>query len=375
MIIKNIKIVNYDQTIENGFVEIKNGKIINIGKDYQGLEEAIEGEYLLPGFIDIHTHGTNGFDVMDATKEALDSMVLKLPKEGVTSFLATTLTMSQDKLIAAIKNVVDYKEDKTGASILGIHLEGPYVNCKYKGAQNEDYIQEASEESFNELLKHANGFIKIVTYAPELTKVQFTDYLVKNNIIPSAGHSGASMACILEHVEHGLKNITHFHNGQSGHHHRHPGVVSAGLYSDDISVELIVDGHHIDKDVVKLVHKLKKSDHIFLITDSMRAKNLEDGAYSLGGLDVVKKNGVVRTSSGGLAGSILTMDNAVKNMTEFTACSMNEIVSMTSYNQAKLLGLSHNLGKIAPGYKADLLVFDKELNLTHTICKGQVFSE
>jgi len=371
MIIKNIKIINHDAVIENGFIEIRDDKIVNIGQNYTGTEDSISGEYALPGFIDIHIHGTNGHDVMDGTTEALDALTMNLPKEGTTSFLATTLTMSESKLKKAIANIADFKSDKVGAQILGIHLEGPYVNCSFKGAQNEKFIQKPSIESISELLKEADGLVKLVTYAPEKTDVSFTKFLADNNIIPSVGHSGATMSEVLEHVEYGLTNITHFQNRQSGHHHRHPGVVSAGFYSDTLNTELIVDGIHVNKDAVKVVYKVKTKDRILLITDSVRAKGLRDGTYNLGGLDITKSEGAVRTTTGALAGSILSLNDAVKNMMDYTGCTLHEIVSMTSYNQAKLLQVDNTLGTIAPGYDADIVILDKNLNILYTFCKGQ----
>lgn len=369
MILKNATIINHDETIQNGYIEIKNGKIVNMGTSYEGEGIDLQGKYILPGFIDIHIHGGFGHDVMDGTKEALDALVSNLPSEGTTSFLATTLTMSQEKLKAVVKTIADYESDVTGSTILGIHLEGPYVNCAFKGAQNESFIQVPTKESLQELLDVAKGKVKSITYAPELASTDFTDFLVENNIVPSCGHSAASMDEVLTHQQHGLKNITHFHNGQSPHHHRTPGVVSAGLYSDDISVELIVDGIHVSKDAVKLTHKIKSKDRIYLITDSMRAKGLEDGVHDLGGLDVIKKDNEVRTLSGSLAGSILELDNAARNMKSFTDCSINEIVSMTSYNQAQMLKLD-NLGKIAKDYQADFVVLDQDLHLEQTYIKG-----
>ena len=371
LIFKNATIVNHDQTIYNGFIKIEQGVISKIGTS--SIDEGIDlnGKYILPGFIDIHTHGTNGCDIMDGTKESLDLIVTSLPKEGTTSFLATTLTMSYDKLIAVVKNVNNFKPNPNGAKILGIHLEGPYVNCAYKGAQNDAYIQVPSITSLEQLLIASGDTIKTITYAPELAGTDFTDYVVSKNIVPSCGHSAATMEQVLQHVEHGLKNITHFHNGQTPHHHRTPGVVSAGLYSDQLYTELIVDGVHLHKDTVKLTHKIKTKDNIYLITDSMSAKNLKNGTYDLGGLEVIKTDDEVRTKDGNLAGSILHLDRAIKNMMEYTKCSINEIVSMSSYNQAKMLQMEDRIGYLGIGYPGDFIVLDHNFNLEETYINGK----
>lgn len=372
MILKNATIVNSDEIIENGYVKIHDGKIVEIGTDYSGEGLDLEGKYVLPGFIEMHIHGTNGVDVMDGTSEALDNITANLVKEGTTSFLPTTLTHSKEKIKQAIRNIVSYQGNPSGAKIIGIHLEGPYIDIKYKGAQNESYIQEPLISNLQELLDEACGMVKKITYACEKSSVDFTSFVVENGIIPSIGHSSASMEEVLNHVDYGLKHITHFHNGQSPHHHRNPGVVSAGLYSDKLTTELIVDGIHLHKDVVKLVNKVKTKHNIILVTDSMRAKGLKNGFYTLGGLDVEKTDSEVRTLYGSLAGSILKMSDAVKNYLEFTGCSLKEIVSITSLNQARHLKLDDQLGKVEAGYIADLVVLDKEYNLMTTIRDGVV---
>ncbi len=370
MILKNATIVNALSTLEHGYIKIQNGKIVEVGTDCREDGIDLQENYVLPGFIDMHIHGTNGVDVMDGTVEALDIMTSNLIKEGTTSFLPTTLTMSKDKIKHAIQNVVKYRGNPKGSKILGIHLEGPFVNKKFKGAQNESYIQQPTISYLQELLDLADGKIKNITYACEEAPLEFTKFLVENKIIPSVGHSSATMEEVLNHVNYGLKNVTHFHNGQSPHNHRFPGVVSAGFYSDELTTEMIVDGVHLHKDVVKMTHKIKTKDRILLITDSMMAKGLGNGSYTLGGLNVVKTDTEVRAESGSLAGSILKMSDAVKNMLAFTECSINEIVSMTSYNQAKQLKIDDQLGKIEAGYTADLVVLDKTFQLIQTIREG-----
>jgi N-acetylglucosamine-6-phosphate deacetylase len=259
-----------------------------------------------------------------------------------------------------------------GAEMLGIHLEGPFISKSFKGAQNEKYIVNPEIKLLKEFNEKSGNQIKVVTYAVEEASLEFTKNLKSMGIIPSVGHSGASFEQVMNHVSNGLSHITHFSNGQSPHHHRTPGVVSAGLYSDDLHTEIIVDGVHIHKDAVKMIHKVKGASNILLITDSMRAKRMPNGNYNLGGLDVVKTDTEVRTDYGSLAGSILSMDLAVRNMIKFTDCSLNEIAQMTSYNQAKSLGIESSRGSIEEGKIADLVVLNKNLEVIMTICKGKV---
>jgi len=372
MIIKNLSIITADQTINNGYVKIEEGIIKEVGANYQGEGLDMEGKYLLPGFIDFHTHGCFGADTMDATQEALDIFSSKVVEDGITSILPTTLTMDIEKIKEALRNVASYQEKPQHARIIGVHLEGPFINVKYKGAQNEKYIIEPSIKMFEDLNAEANDKIKIISYAVEKADVEFTTYLKEKGIVSSVGHSGASFSQVEAHYLNGLNSITHYHNGQSPHHHRTPGVVSAGLYFDNLNTEIIVDGVHLHKDTVRLTYKVKGRDHVLLITDSMRAKLLPNGNYDLGGLECVKNDTEVRTLSGSLAGSILKMTDAIKNMISFTGCSLNDITVMTSLNQAKLLKLDDRLGKIEEGYVADLVVLDQDLEVALTVCNGLI---
>lgn len=372
MIIKNIEIVNHNEIIKNGYIVIENDIIKEIGSDYQGSGIDLEGKRVLPGFIDIHIHGTKGSDAMDGTKEAIETIMKGVIQEGTTSFLATTLTMSEKKIIQVCKNVASFHELNEGsARLLGMHLEGPFINVKYKGAQNEKYVQKPNKETLDKFIEASNNRVKVMTYAPELADTEFTAYMVEKGIVPSAGHSSATMAEVLEHVKYGLKDITHFHNGQSGHHHRTPGVVSAGFACKDLNTEIIVDGNHLHRDTVKMTFDIKTKDKVLLITDGMRAKCMPDGIYDLGGLDCVKTDKEVRTSDGSLAGSILEMSDAINNMMDFSGCNLMDIATMASYNQAKLLKEDHRLGVIKEGYLADFVILDENNQLYETFVNGK----
>jgi len=351
---------------------IKDGKISNSG------EELIipKGYYAVPGFIDVHIHGSHGADAMDGSFETIETIVNTLAKDGVTSFLPTTMTQSTKNINNALNNISKYMENHNTSGkpeILGIHLEGPFINCNHKGAQPDNFILKPEVNSFESFNKQANYKIKKVTYAPELdNNFEFTKYLFKNNVIPSVGHSSATFEDVSNAISFGLSSVTHFHNGQSPHHHRTPGVVTAGFTFDELNTEIIVDGIHLHPDTVKSIIKIKGPNNVTLITDAMRAKGLEDGDYELGGQKVIKVKNEVRLESGSLAGSVNTMINSVINVMKFSGCSLEDAITMASTNPAKSLGLLDRKGSLDIGKDADIVILDSEYNIVKTICRGKV---
>jgi len=353
---------------------IKDGKIAVDGEPL-----VIEkGYYAVPGFIDEHTHGGYGFDVMNATHEGLSNLTTKLAREGVTAFLPTTMTANLYETKAAIDNTIkvkNYNENNGvyGAEIIGLHLEGPFINEKYKGAQPENYILAPNADIMNNFIEVSHNNVRKVTYAPELdSNFEFIKCLTENDIIPSVGHSDGTFSQIKAAVEKGLSSVTHFHNRQSPHNHRIPGVVTAGFTFDELSVELICDGIHLHEDTVKAIYKIKGRDKMILITDSMEAKGLEDGEYELGGQKVFKRGNEARLEDKTLAGSCLTMIEAVKNVIRFTGCTLEDAVTMASTNPARNLNILHRKGSLDIGKDCDLVILDRNYNIIKTICKGKV---
>ncbi|MGL5296446.1 MAG: N-acetylglucosamine-6-phosphate deacetylase [Culicoidibacterales bacterium] len=379
MLIINGKIYTVNGIIENGFVQIVDEKIHAYGSMDQVPQNVTpvvdaDGKYVVPGFVDQHIHGAAGVDTMDANLAGLVTFAQALPKEGTTSFLATTMTQSIEAIDAALRTTREFIENHNvpgQAQIMGIHLEGPFVNCAYKGAQPEQYIINPSIETMQHFIDVAGpGNIKLVTYAPEVAEPGFVEFLVANNIVPSVGHSNATFTEVESDYEKGLTNVTHFHNASSGHHHRTPGVVTAG-FGLDLTVELICDGVHLHPDVVKTVKKVKGSDKIVLVTDSMCAKGLEDGDYSLGGQKVIKVGNEARLEDGTLAGSVAEMNCCAHNMKVFTDASVEEIVAMTATNAARSLGLNDK-GNIQIGCDADIVIMDEMYEIQMTICRGTI---
>ena len=378
MLITNGKIYLDETVIENGYLEIENDKIVGMG-DMSLVPEAkgevidAKGHNVLPGFIDQHIHGANGADHMDGTEDAVATIARFLPKEGTTSYLATTLTQSIENVSNAVAVIHDYasKHNKPGeAEIVGIHLEGPFISKKHIGAQNPNYVLKPSKEDFDKFWKASGETIKVITYAPEEAEEGFTSYLRSLNVVPSAGHTHSFYKEIMDEVPHGLSNLTHFHNAMTPHHHRNPGAVTAGFMCPALKAELIVDGIHLAPEVVNATVKIKGVDNCIAITDAMRAKGLADGKYDLGGQEVIKVGKECRIESGSLAGSVAEMDFVVRNLKEFTGCSMHDLVKMSSSNSAKHIGISDRKGFLAIGKDADVVIVDNDINVQATVCRG-----
>ena len=379
MLITNGKLYLEETVIENGYVHIIDDKIKAVGdmkfapKDDNVIDA--KGQNVLPGFIDQHIHGANGADNMDATEEAVATIAKFLPKEGTTSYLATTMTQSVENINKALHAIDDYSENKNEAGeaeILGIHLEGPFISKKRIGAQNPNFVQVPTKEAFDIFWKESNEKIKIITYAPEESEEGFTSYLREHNVIPSAGHTDAYYDDIVDEIPHGLCNLTHFHNAMTPHHHRESGAVTAGFTHDALKAEMIVDGVHLAPSVVNATLEIKGADNIILITDAMRAKGLEDGEYDLGGQTVIKKGKECRIDTGSLAGSVAEMDFCVRNMQDFTNASVAELVKMSSSNSAKHLQVYDRKGSLTAGKDADVVIVDNDIKVLKTICRGKL---
>lgn len=329
---------------------------------------------VLPGFIDTHVHGAGGADAMDASEKALSVIADTLAKEGTTCFLATTMTQSPQNIIAALSAVKEYMSANRegGASVVGVHLEGPFIAEKFKGAQPLEYVVAADKEVFDEYNAASGNAIKIVTMSPESQGAdEFIKYISKKGVIASIGHSAAKFEDIERAVSAGAKNVTHTYNAQSPLHHRDIGVVGAAMLLDELQTEVIADTIHVSVPAIKLLVKNKPSDKITLITDAMRAKGMPDGESELGGQKVFVKDGQARLADGTLAGSVLKMNLAVKNMTLKVGVPFTKAVDFATINPATELGLDSK-GSIALGKDADFTVLDGEFNVLMTIRAGKI---
>jgi len=371
-----------NELLEDGFVAIRDGKIEKAGR--KGGHALPDAEtitfphpvYIVPGFIDVHIHGAGGADTMDATPEALDTIAKTLAKEGTTAFLATTITQSPQAIEKALANAASYIKEQNApgkAEVVGIHLEGPFINAKRKGAQPEEYILEPDVETFQKWQNLAEGHIRLVTMAPECPNgLELVHYLSKNRCIASIGHSDADYADVKAAVEAGATHVTHLFNGMKGIHHREPGTAGAALLFDELTVELIADGIHVRPEMFRLILQAKGLDRVVLITDAMRAKCLKNGVYDLGGQDVHVRDGKALLSDGTLAGSILKMKDGIKNILAHTSLTLPEAVKLASENPARELGLFDRKGSLEAGKDADLVVLNEQYEPILTICRGAI---
>ncbi|MEG2293322.1 MAG: N-acetylglucosamine-6-phosphate deacetylase [Carnobacterium sp.] len=371
-VLKHATIYTGEEKIEDGFVRFDK-EVLAVGemKDFIDAphEEIIDahGKIIVPGFIDIHSHGGYGWDAMDGNADEIDAMVKDMQKEGITSYFATTMTQSHENIAKAMVAIKEAAE--RNPVIQGIHLEGPFVSKVFKGAQPEEYIEVPDVEVFDEWNKLSGNRIRLVTYAPENSDASaFEEYCVEHNIVPSIGHSNATRAQLMDSK---ASHITHLYNAQRGLHHREPGVTGHAFLEENIYTEMIVDGYHIHPDMVKLAFMLKGPERIELITDSMRAKGMPEGESELGGQKVIVKDKQARLETGNLAGSVLEYQDAFRNMMAFTGCSISDVVKMTSVNQAREFGLTKK-GAIEVGKDADMVIFDQELQLENTISLGKL---
>jgi len=359
-------------------VLIAEGKIIGIKKQ----EEVDVSEYdmtrfensmIVPGFIDIHTHGVVGHDSMETDIEIFNKESKFYAKHGITSFVPTTMAQSKKNTILAIETIRKASDLKmNGAKIVGIHLEGPYFNLEKKGAQSAKYIRDVDLEELQDFIKASNNFVVIVALAPEVKKaLEAIKFLSENGITSSLGHTNATYKEAVRGINAGAKHATHIFNGMRAYHHREPGVVGAVLLNNGVTCELIADLVHLHPQTIKLIYKLKGPDKMVLISDSMGATGLGDGDYSLGGEKVVVKDSIARLEDGSLAGSTLTLDKALRNVVTIEGIPFKDALRMITYNPAREISLERNIGSISIGKMADLVVLDELLKVKATFVAGK----
>ncbi|MFI8706252.1 N-acetylglucosamine-6-phosphate deacetylase [Bacillus sp. NPDC077411] len=369
-VVINAKIYTGHEVLESGFIRYTD-QIQELGLMAQYVPQEnetvhdIKGNIMIPGMIDVHIHGGYDIDAMDANSDGLVTLGKQMLQEGVTTFFPTTMTQSSEAIEAALGAAKEAKEK--GAHFEYIHLEGPYVSKKRAGAQPLEYIVPANIKQFKQWQAASGNLIKLVTYAPEEEGArEFEEYLVETGVIGTIGHTDATNEQL---IGRNIIHATHLYNQMRGLHHREPGVVGHVLLNPDVMVEVITDGIHIHPDMVKLAYKLKGAKKVSVITDAMRAKGLADGLYELGGQPVIVKDGSARLEDGTLAGSILKMDEALRNVIAFTGCSIEEAVLMTSVNQAEEFGLV-NKGVLETGKDADFVIMSEDLYVQDTVRLG-----
>ena len=357
-------------------IKVEDGKIAKICdcKDKEGFIKLPDNMIVVPGFIDEHIHGSATADNMDATLDAARTISKTIASEGVSSFLMTTMTEPEDHIEKAMVNAKNFIENPeyVGAKAIGLHLEGPFISVKHKGAQPEESIRKPNVEIFKHYQALSGNNIKEITFAYEEDGKALANYLRDTGVVGSIGHTDATCDQTLEAIKEGVSCATHTYNAMKPLHHREAGTVGACLLSNDIYCELICDLIHVSPNAIRLLYKCKGKEKIVLITDAMRAKHMPDGEYSLGGQPVFVKDGAARLENGTLAGSILCMNVALKNMQSVVGTTLEETIDFATANPAKNLHIFDKKGSIKEGKDADFAVIDKDFNVYMTVSEGHI---
>lgn len=375
MIIQSKRVWISGQFVE-AQIEIQDGKIERVLPYGSATVDRDYGDKrIVPGFIDIHTHGSYGFDTNDANEEGLRNWMKNIVSEGVTGILPTTITQSEEVLTNALKNVAKVAKDGyEGAEILGIHFEGPYLDMVYKGAQPEQYIVEGTIEQFKRYQDAADGMIKIVTMATETDKdFALTRYLSQNGVVVSIGHSASTYEEALMAVANGARSMTHVFNGMTPFHHRKPGLIGSAMRFRDVYGEVICDGNHSHLASLNNLFMSKGKDYTIMVTDALMVKGLPTGTKVLFGgneIELYEDGSAHLTSTKTLAGSTLKVNEGLKILVEKAMVPWEYAINSCTINPARLLGLDHRKGRIYAGYDADIVVLEDDYKVLQTYTRG-----
>jgi N-acetylglucosamine-6-phosphate deacetylase len=381
-LIAGANVVTPAGVLMGGWIWLRDGLVAAVGRadaplpaEAAGAERVSgEGGWVIPGFIDVHVHGGAGYDFMDADEAGLDAITRFHASRGTTGMLATSLTASREELTAILERVSRYMQGPMPyAQVLGVHLEGPFISLKWKGAQNPAHIVPPQIEWLEEWTRRFPGLIRIQTLAPETEgALTYIERLAASGIVPSCGHTDADYDRITAACDRGLRHAVHTFNAMRPYHHREPGTVGAVLTDPRIFCELIADGHHVHPAGLRLAVQAKGASRVILVTDAMAAAGMPDGEYELGGLPVEVTGGVARLKeNGSLAGSTLTTIDAFRLMVRKVGVPIEDASRMASANPARQLGIDDRTGTLEPGKRADALLLDAELELKRVWIGGR----
>ncbi|MEX1275166.1 MAG: N-acetylglucosamine-6-phosphate deacetylase [Bacteroidota bacterium] len=377
--LKNITIVTPFRIIEQGALLVEGKKISAIGKvsevDIPAKMKVydLDGMTLTPGFIDLLVHGGGGYGFADISPEALDTISEHFFQHGTTGMLAALYSKPEADMVADVKRIAGYCSSKGSSNIWGIHLEGPFINKSLHGAMKVEWLWEPSVEGWKKLFNASKGYIRLMTIAPELPQSdEVMREAAKNDVVLSIGHSAASYEEVLVAIDNGAAHVTHMFNAMEPFHHRKPGVALGAFLHNELKVELIADGIHVHPAVMKLIYHVKGDGGILLITDAIRASGMPNGEYAFMDQKIQVKDKKAYLPDGTLAGSTLTMNQAIKTMVKQVDVPLTHAVRMASLNGAKVLGRANQKGILAVGKDADLVVMDDDFEVHMTVYEGQI---
>ncbi|SHF36279.1 N-acetylglucosamine-6-phosphate deacetylase [Pedobacter caeni] len=383
--IYNGKIITPHRTIDGGCILIEGGKILEVSASDIPVENALEinamGNYIGPGFIDLHVHGGGGHDFMDNEPDGFLAIAALHAKHGTTALMPTTLSSEHQDLMDTLSTyeAADAR-NVNGAQFIGIHIEGPYFSMEQRGAQDPRYIRAPVPAEYQEIVA-SSGAIKRWSAAPELKgALEFGQYLTERGILPSIAHTNAIYEEVLPAFEKGFRHATHFYSCMSGvsrrNAYRYAGVIESAYLLDAMTVEIIADGIHLPPPLLKLVLKIKGADRTALVTDAMRAAGMPPGPSILGsrrdGLEVIVEDNVAKLKDRtAFAGSVATMDRLVRNMVTMADATLEDAVKMASLTPANIIGIADRKGSLVAGKDSDIVIFDHEINIVRTIVSGR----
>ncbi|HCA79475.1 MAG TPA: N-acetylglucosamine-6-phosphate deacetylase [Bacteroidetes bacterium] len=377
--IRNVDIVTPFRIIQQGTIIVEGKKIAGIGKTAEvavpkGIRTYdLDGMILTPGYIDLLVHGGGGYGFTDMSREAVEHISQHFFRHGTTGLLASLYSKPESDMVADVSRIAEFCMNSKASNVWGMHLEGPFINKKWHGAMKVDYLWQPSVEGWTKLHAAGQGYIRLMTLAPELPGMaEVMRAAAKNGVVLSIGHSAAMFEEVLMAIDNGAAHITHLFNAMTPFHHRQPSVAVAALLLNELKVELIADGFHVHPAVMKLIYNIKGDGGIILITDAIRASGMPDGEYSFMDQKIIVREKKAYLENGTLAGSTLTMEAAVKNMVELVGVPLTDAVRMASLNGAKVLGLEHKKGILAVGKDADLVVLNRNFDVQMTIYEGGV---
>lgn len=373
------QIVTPFRIIDNGTLVVDGRQVAGVGRESEvqippgSVVYDCSGMIITPGFIDLLVHGGGGAGFADMNIEAVRTISEFFFRHGTTGLLAALYSKPEKEMVADVRRIAQFITSSPGSNVVGMHLEGPFINRDLHGAMKSEYLWQPSVKRWQALHEAGGGYIRLMTIAPELSGAdEVMRAAARDGVVLSIGHSAADYAEVVKAIDNGAAHVTHMFNAMKPFHHRTPGLITAALLHNELKVELIADGFHVHPAVMRLIYKVKGDGGIILITDAIRASGMPSGEYTFMDQKITVKDRKAYLDDGTLAGSTLTMDQAVKNMVELAEVPLEDAVRMASLNGAKVLGVEHRKGILAVGKDADIVIMRKDFEVAMTMSMGEI---